>query len=148
MATRPFTFRALQARMLHNNTRQGYAARSTLNPAGYSFPINTPAKPMPSPVGMLKSCGFFISTARPNAYFGREVLPHVPDAWIDVSKCDDRDGQVGIVDYETPLNRHDEKMTALLTQLPNVHDQIALSQSKRWVEQDFYTRNALKGDRV
>ncbi len=93
---------------------------------------------MPSPVGMLKSCGFFISTARPNAYFGREVLPHVPDTWIDV----------GIVDYETPFNRHDEKMTALLTQLPNVHDQIALSQSKRRVEQDFYTRNTLKGDRV
>ena len=69
MATRPFTFRALQARMLHNNTRQGYAARSTLKPAGYSFPVNTPAKPMPSPVGMLKSCGFFISAA---------LLSHLP----------------------------------------------------------------------
>jgi type I restriction enzyme M protein len=31
-------------------------------------------------------------------YFKREVLPHVPDAWIDHSKT-----RVG---YEIPLNRH------------------------------------------
>ena len=31
-------------------------------------------------------------------YFKREVLPHVPDAWIDVSKT-----KIG---YEIPLNRH------------------------------------------
>lgn len=39
-------------------------------------------------------------------YFAREVLPHVPDAWIDESKCDEKDGQVGIVGYEIPFNRH------------------------------------------
>ena len=33
-----------------------------------------------------------------DAYFKREVLPHVPDAWIDYSKT-----KVG---YEIPLNRH------------------------------------------
>ena len=33
-----------------------------------------------------------------HAYFEREVLPHVPDAWIDESKT-----KVG---YEIPLNRH------------------------------------------
>ncbi|MCF7996194.1 MAG: SAM-dependent DNA methyltransferase, partial [Chromatiaceae bacterium] len=32
------------------------------------------------------------------AYFKREVLPHVPDAWIDTTKT-----KVG---YEIPLNRH------------------------------------------
>ncbi|MFP7754509.1 N-6 DNA methylase [Thermodesulfobacteriota bacterium B35] len=32
------------------------------------------------------------------AYFNREVLPHVPDAWIDESKT-----KIG---YEIPLNRH------------------------------------------
>ena len=32
------------------------------------------------------------------AYFDREVLPHVPDAWIDHSKT-----KIG---YEIPLNRH------------------------------------------
>ena len=41
-----------------------------------------------------------------HAYLAREVLPHVPDAWIDVSKTDPLDGQVGIVGYEIPFNRH------------------------------------------
>ncbi len=39
-------------------------------------------------------------------YFKREVLPHVPDAWIDESKTDDKDGKIGIVGYEIPFNRH------------------------------------------
>ena len=39
-------------------------------------------------------------------YFEREVLPYVPDAWIDESKTDPQDGHVGIVGYEIPLNRH------------------------------------------
>jgi len=39
-------------------------------------------------------------------YFQREVIPHVPDAWIDQSKCDEQDGEVGIVGYEIPFNRH------------------------------------------
>lgn len=39
-------------------------------------------------------------------YFAREVTPHVPDAWIDESKRDDKDGEVGIVGYEIPFNRH------------------------------------------
>lgn len=39
-------------------------------------------------------------------YFKREVLPHVPDAWIDETKVDAIDGEVGIVGYEIPFNRH------------------------------------------
>ncbi|MEL4279855.1 class I SAM-dependent DNA methyltransferase [Shewanella mangrovisoli] len=39
-------------------------------------------------------------------YFRREVLPHVPDAWIDTSKTDPLDGKVGLVGYEIPFNRH------------------------------------------
>ena len=39
-------------------------------------------------------------------YFKREVLPHVPDAWIDETKTDPLDGQVGLVGYEIPFNRH------------------------------------------
>ncbi len=39
-------------------------------------------------------------------YFAREVLPHVPDAWIDTQKTDELDGEVGVVGYEIPLNRH------------------------------------------
>lgn len=41
-----------------------------------------------------------------DAYFKREVLPHVPDAWIDTSKTDPLDGKVGLVGYEIPFNRH------------------------------------------
>jgi len=40
------------------------------------------------------------------AYFKKEVQPHVPDAWIDARKTDDKDGEVGIVGYEIPFNRH------------------------------------------
>lgn len=39
-------------------------------------------------------------------YFGREVKPHVPDAWIDASKVDEQDADVGVVGYEIPFNRH------------------------------------------
>lgn len=40
------------------------------------------------------------------AYFYKEVQPHVPDAWIDASKKDEKDQEVGIVGYEIPFNRH------------------------------------------
>ena len=39
-------------------------------------------------------------------YFAREVIPHVPDAWIDESKTDALDVEVGIVGFEIPFNRH------------------------------------------
>ena len=38
-------------------------------------------------------------------YFAREVLPHVPDAWIDESYLDKKDKGVGIVGYEINFNR-------------------------------------------
>jgi len=40
------------------------------------------------------------------AYFLAEVAPHVPDAWIDAGKVDAIDGEIGIVGYEIPFNRH------------------------------------------
>ncbi|MBH0057431.1 N-6 DNA methylase [Pseudoalteromonas sp. SWXJZ94C] len=39
-------------------------------------------------------------------YFNREVAPHVSDAWINDTKRDDKDGELGIVGYEIPFNRH------------------------------------------
>lgn len=39
-------------------------------------------------------------------YFEREVKPHVPDAWIDETKTDSLDGEVGVVGFEIPFNRH------------------------------------------
>ena len=40
------------------------------------------------------------------AYFIKEVQPHVPDAWIAADKRDAKDGEIGIVGYEIPFNRH------------------------------------------
>jgi hypothetical protein len=39
-------------------------------------------------------------------YFKKEVLPHVPEAWIDAGKTDPKDGEIGIGGYEIPFNRH------------------------------------------
>lgn len=40
------------------------------------------------------------------AYVEREVLPFVPDAWVDQSYTDTRDKQVGRVGYEINFNRY------------------------------------------
>ena len=40
------------------------------------------------------------------AFFEREVAPHVPDAWIDTSKRDPKDGRVGLIGYEINFNRY------------------------------------------
>ena len=40
------------------------------------------------------------------AFFDREVKPHVPDAWIDTDKRDPKDGEVGLVGYEINFNRY------------------------------------------
>jgi type I restriction enzyme M protein len=40
------------------------------------------------------------------AFFDREVRPHVPDAWIETAKRDPKDGEVGIVGYEINFNRY------------------------------------------
>jgi type I restriction enzyme M protein len=39
-------------------------------------------------------------------YMKREVLPFVPDAWVDESYTDTRDKQVGRVGYEINFNRY------------------------------------------
>lgn len=39
-------------------------------------------------------------------YFKAEVQPHVPDAWINADKCDEKDKEIGVVGYEIPFNRH------------------------------------------
>ena len=39
-------------------------------------------------------------------FFAREVAPHIPDAWIDEDKRDEKDGEVGVVGYEINFNRY------------------------------------------
>jgi type I restriction enzyme M protein len=43
---------------------------------------------------------------RVEAFFDREVKPHVSDAWINTGKRDPKDGQVGLVGYEINFNRY------------------------------------------
>ena len=43
---------------------------------------------------------------RVEAFFEREVKPHVHDAWIETSRRDPKDGEVGIVGYEINFNRY------------------------------------------
>ncbi|MDA8416570.1 MAG: SAM-dependent DNA methyltransferase, partial [Betaproteobacteria bacterium] len=38
-------------------------------------------------------------------YFALEVLPHLPDAYIDETFCDDKDKEIGRVGYEINFNR-------------------------------------------
>jgi type I restriction enzyme M protein len=40
------------------------------------------------------------------AYMKREVLPHVPDAFVNEDVKDEKDGQVGKVGYEINFNRY------------------------------------------
>jgi type I restriction enzyme M protein len=40
------------------------------------------------------------------AYFDREVKPHVPEAWINTAIRDHKDGEVGKVGYEINFNRY------------------------------------------
>lgn len=39
-------------------------------------------------------------------YLAREVLPHVPDAWLDASFRDEQDKEIGRVGYEINFNRY------------------------------------------
>jgi type I restriction enzyme M protein len=39
-------------------------------------------------------------------YMAAEVLPHVPDAWVDASFVDERDSGIGKVGYEINFNRY------------------------------------------
>ncbi|MBE0508507.1 MAG: SAM-dependent DNA methyltransferase [Marinospirillum sp.] len=40
------------------------------------------------------------------SYFKQEVQPHVADAWINADKRDEKDGEIGVIGYEIPFNRH------------------------------------------
>ena len=41
-----------------------------------------------------------------NAFFDREVKPHVPDAWINIAIRDHKDGEIGKVGYKINFNRY------------------------------------------
>ena len=47
-----------------------------------------------------------VTVERPLRLNFQAVRPHVPDAWIDESKRDAKDGEVGVVGYEINFNRY------------------------------------------
>ena len=63
-------------------------------------------------------------------YVEEEVLPHVPDAWINADKRDLHDNEVGIVGYEINFNRYFYKyipprpLAAIDKELKEVEEQI------------------------
>ena len=40
------------------------------------------------------------------AYFDAEVVPHVPDAWINTAIRDHKDAEIGKIGYEINFNRY------------------------------------------
>lgn len=64
-------------------------------------------------------------------YLAREVLPHIPDAYIDEEFCDEKDGEVGRVGYEINFNRYfyeylpPRKLGAIDAELNAVESEIA-----------------------
>jgi len=63
-------------------------------------------------------------------YFAREVIPYVPDAWINATVTDSKDGEIGKIGYEVNFNRYFYKYTPprrldeIETDLKAVEDEI------------------------
>ena len=64
------------------------------------------AKGRPEPDPDLRDHELVPLTEDWRAYVAREVTPFVPDAWVDESYRDERDGEVGRVGYEINFNRY------------------------------------------
>ena len=64
---------------------------------------DTERVPLPEGVDPVDEVGIPASVQE---FFDREVKPHAPDAWINTSKRDARDGHVGLVGYEINFNRY------------------------------------------
>ena len=60
----------------------------------------------PEPDGDLRDFENVPLSEKVEAYFDREVRPHVADAWINDAVTDEKDGKVGKVGYEIPFTRH------------------------------------------
>jgi len=66
----------------------------------------------PEPDTELRDCEVVPLGEDLQSYVMREVTPFVPDAWIDQTYKDERDGKVGRVGYEVSLNRYFYKYIA------------------------------------
>lgn len=87
------------------------AILSALSERDENAAICTDAKGRPEPDSDLRDTESVPLSEGIGEYFDREVRPHVPDAWIDESKTDTKDGGVGVVGYEINFNRYFYKYT-------------------------------------
>lgn len=63
-------------------------------------------KGLPMPDSDLRGHEYIPYKENIRKYFEREVLPYAPDAWINETYTDDKDGKVGRVGYEINFNRY------------------------------------------
>ncbi len=82
------------------------AILSALSERDPEAPACLTSKGTPEPDSELRDTESVPLSETIEAFFEREVKPHVPDAWIDRNKCDEHDGEVGIVGYEINFNRY------------------------------------------
>ncbi|WP_435102643.1 type I restriction-modification system subunit M [Arhodomonas sp. AD133] len=97
---------ALKAKNVKLGAPQLKAVLNALSERDPEAPPCTDKKSNPEPDTSLRDNENVPLTESVYDYFEREVRPHVPDAWIDEAKRDEHDGEVGIVGYEIPFNRH------------------------------------------
>ncbi|MCG5541612.1 MULTISPECIES: type I restriction-modification system subunit M [unclassified Halorhodospira] len=97
---------ALQSEGVKLKPNQHKAVLAALSERDPEAPICRDKKGRAEPDPDLRDAENVPLTESVDDYFEREVKPHVPDAWIDTSKKDARDGEVGIVGYEIPFNRY------------------------------------------
>lgn len=103
-----FTKVLKEALAAHEVTLKGPAMKALLNALGERHPEADicQSKGKPEPDSGLRDYENVPLGESIEDYFEREVQPHVPDAWIDRGRCDALDGEVGIVGFEIPFNRH------------------------------------------
>ncbi len=82
------------------------AILSALSERDEDADICTDAKGNPEPDTELRDHELVPLTEDWREYMAREVKPFVPDAWVDESYRDARDGEVGRVGYEINFNRY------------------------------------------
>ena len=82
------------------------AILSALSERDEEAEVCTDKEGRPEPDSELRDTENVPLTESVDAYFAREVRPHVPDAWVDTSRRDEKDGEVGVVGYEISFNRY------------------------------------------
>ena len=116
MSEREYTWAEQSIKAHHNQGDFGKTTKALGNALAQAcmiihpdYPIVTDAKGKPiadSNLNDTENLPYTQKMADIEAYFAQEVLPHVPDAWIDMSKVDAKDKLVGIVGYEINFNRY------------------------------------------